>query len=453
MVRLSLLLLLSALALIALLVWCISRWDVWFGNSPEAPYKAADMPERVMLTFGDTCELNRNISWMCGESVSPAFVEFIDKQTQETRRVDVGGEVFESRGGKAAYYVARLRNLEAGHTYRYRVSSGGKWSEWYEFSLQPSEEKDFSFIYIGDVQDSLGGITGQFLRKTLAHNPDASFLVCGGDLIEQPNHAYWNEAFQSMDSIRQTLPILTVTGNHDYLKGIIAELERRFSLTHSYYLDSMEGVNQVFTIRYKDMQLFCLDSNREFFHLYTQRNWLERKLEASKAKWKVVVLHHPLYSIRGKGNNLIQRWIFDGLIREHKVDAVLQGHEHAYARMTNHLDNGTPTTPIYTVSHCSPKNYRIEFDELFDRFGSGSRYYQKLRTAGDTLFITAVDACTQTLYDSLFIVKNSQATRLTDAARRLPETIRFTPTPGNKKDAAFAKRIEEYKRRRHAVNR
>ncbi len=145
----------------------------------------------------------------------------------------------------------------------------------------------------------------------------------------------------------------------------------------------------------------------------------------------------------------IQRWMFDGLIREHGVDVVLQGHEHAYARMTHHEADSTATTPVYTVSHCSPKNYRIEFNERFDKFGSGSRYYQKVRTSGDTLFLSATDAHTGTCYDSLFIVKKKGETRLMDCGKEIPEVITFTPNPNSKKDAAFAERIRAYKQRRN----
>ena len=227
-------------------------------------------------------------------------------------------------------------------------------------------------------------------------NPDAEFFVCGGDLTERPTDAYWGETFESLDSIAQSVPVLTVTGNHDYLKGLICTLERRFSLIHSFYLDSMVGENQVYTVRYKDLQIFCLDSNREFPYLWTQRQWLQEKLAASQAKWKVVVLHHPLYSVRGSMNNLIQRWMFDGLIREHNVDLVLQGHEHAYARI-----GGRPT---YIISHCSPKGYRIDPPEgRFDKIEKDIRTYQKVRICGDTLFMTAFDAVEGTLIDSLCI--------------------------------------------------
>lgn len=431
----------------ALIVWCASRWDVWFHNPEEAAYTVPTMPSRVLLTFGDANGKNRNVSWMCGDEIRDASVELVDVEGGRTEHVDAVGEVFESRSGKAAYYVARLRDLKAGHYYRYRVWTGGETSEWHTFFVADTDE--VSFLYVGDIQDTIGGITNRLLRKAFLKNPDAEFLVCGGDLTERPTDAYWGETFASLDSVGQTMPVLTVTGNHDYLKGVIMKLERRFSLIHSYFLDSMEGENQVFTVRCKDVQIFCLDSNREFFYLWTQRQWLEKQLAASQAKWKVVVLHHPLYSIKGSMNNLIQRWMFDGLIRDSGVDVVLQGHEHAYARMTQHDEDGVAMPPVYTVSHCSPKGYRIEFDERFDKFGWGSRYYQKVRTNQDTLFLTATDANDGTLYDSLYIVKRGSMVKLMDEGKDIPEKIEFTPAPDSKKDAAFAERIQAYKERRN----
>lgn len=83
--------------------------------------------------------------------------------------------------------------------------------------------------------------------------------------------------------------------------------------------------------------------------------WLEEQLKKSNARWKIVVLHHPLYSIKGSMNNLFQRTMFNPLVEEYGVDLVLQGHEHAYARMTAHGENGEAQAPVYTVSHCSPK--------------------------------------------------------------------------------------------------
>ncbi|MDE7118920.1 MAG: fibronectin type III domain-containing protein, partial [Bacteroidaceae bacterium] len=270
----------------ALVVWCANRWKAWFHNPDEALYEAAATPSRVLLTFGDENGLNRNVSWTCGDEVCDAFVELLDETDSLFRKVKAEGEVFVSRGGSSCYYVARLRGLDAGHSYRYRVWTGKESSPWRAFRLPEADDHETSFLYMGDVQDSIGGIANQLLKRAFGQHPDAEFLVCGGDLTERPTDAFWNEVFEGLDSVGQAVPVLTVTGNHDYLKAPICVLERRFSLIHSYFLDSMVGENHVFTVRYKDVQLFCLDSNREFFYLWTQRQWLSEQLAASTAKWK-----------------------------------------------------------------------------------------------------------------------------------------------------------------------
>ena len=115
--------------------------------------------------------------------------------------------------------------------------------------------------------------------------------------------------------------------------------------------------------------------------------------------------------------------------------------------MTRHDDRGRATTPVYTVSHCSPKNYRIQFSDRFDRYGLSSRYYQTVTVHADTLTLAAYDAHSHTLYDSLQVVKHHGHASLRDFARAIPENLRYTPDPDNPDDQAFAQRIADYKRR------
>ena len=210
------------------------------------------------------------------------------------------------------------------------------------------------------------------------------------------------------------------------------------------------GRNQVYSLRYGSAEFFLLDSNRELPYLLTQRRWLEKRLQESQARWKILVLHHPLYSLKG-WNNLVQRWVFDGLIRKYGVDLVLQGHEHAYARMTN-IDNKLicKTTPVYTVSHCSPKNYRIQFDKRFDKFGISSRYYQTVEVKEDSLVLAAYEVYGHQLYDSLLIVKHGagEEGHIIDLGQDIPEYLEYVPDPHKKKDLKFAKRIKEYQKRK-----
>lgn len=432
------------LSLLALAVWLAVRWNVWFGNPPEEPVPPLMTPAHVLLTFGNSDGMSRNVSWQCDTVLRPSHLELVCLEDSDTTRIDAQGEVFQSRKGKAAYYVARLRQLKPSMHYRYRAVSGDGQSPWFSFTTHPLRPKQFSFMFVGDVQDTIGGIANRLLLDAWGHHPDTEFLVCGGDLIERPANQYWAETFGTLDSIGQSMPVLNVTGNHDYFKGVIQRLERRFPLVFSYFLDSKVDDNMVYTLNYGDAQIFVLDSNREFFYLWTQRQWLKQQLEQSKAKWKILVLHHPLYSIKG-GNNKVQQWMFGDLVRGYGIDLVLQGHEHAYARMTAHDDLAGAIAPVYTISHCSPKNYRIHFDDRFDKYGISSRYYQTVTVGRDTLFMATHDAYNHALYDSLMIVVSPTKGHLVvDLGKGIPEYMEYTPDPANKKDRKFAERIQEY---------
>ena len=435
----------TLLLVVGLSLWMYSRWDVWFHNPEEGPYTSPAEPHRVLLTFGDDRESSRNVSWQADSILHPSYLE-LARPDGDTVSIDATGEVFRSRSGQAAYYVVRLRELQPEAQYGYRVVTNGKASPWYHFRTYEEKRHELSFLYVGDVQDSIGGKANRFLREALSRHDQCEFLVCGGDLTERPIDAYWAETFRDVDSICQAMPLLTVTGNHDYLKGLPCVLERRFSLVFSYFLDAMVGDNQVYTLCYGPAQFFLLDSNRELPYLLTQRHWLEKQLEKSTAQWKIVVLHHPLFSIIGS-NNLIQRWVFNDLIEKYNVDLVLQGHEHAYARMTRHESDGKAVTPVYTVSHCSPKNYYIDFGNRFDKFGISSRYYQTVDIIGDTLRMATYEVYNHSLYDSLCIIKHQQAVDIRDYGRGIPEYMEFSPDLSKGKDRAYAKRIEEYKAR------
>lgn len=266
--------------LLGLGFWINSRWSAWFHNEEEAPYSPLNQPGRVLLTFGDNNELSRNISWQYDSIVVPSHVDLVDTLCKDTIRIPAQGEIFRSRSGQAAYYVARLRSLQPDHYYTYRVCNEDNVSPWYHFrTYNSSTRNDYSFLYVGDVQDSINGKANTFFKEAFQQHSDTEFLVFGGDLTERPTEQRWEETYRGLDSIGQCYPVLTVTGNHDYLKYVIRKLERRFSLIFSYFLDSMIGENQVYTLKYNDMQLFCLDSNREFFYLWTQKQWLEKELK------------------------------------------------------------------------------------------------------------------------------------------------------------------------------
>lgn len=399
-----------ALILIGLSIWASFRWEAWFYNPPEEPYTAPKVPSRVLLTFGNDGEMSRMVSWMCDEKVD-ADAMLILADSTDTVKINAVGEVFESRSGKAAYYHAEIKNLKPDHTYCYAVKTNGATSQWYSFTTCYIQET-FSFLFMGDVQDTINGVANKLLREAISKHPEIEFVAFGGDLIERPTDRFYNEAFRSIDSICTAMPVINITGNHDYLKYLKRKCERRFALTFPYFLKGMKergDENHLFSFVYRNTQFFLLDSDRGAYFLNQQKSWLKEQLNESKAKHKIVLVHHPLYSVKKKNNNLIQRWMFNETIQDGGVELVLQGHEHGYTHCTSSEEplksDKCRNTPLYTISHCSPKNYKLKPTERFYPVLSESRFYQIVNVDAETITMKAYDANTHNLVDSVRIIK------------------------------------------------
>ena len=357
----------------------------WFHNPEEPLYAAINVPSRILLTFGGDGERSRMVSWRYDSVPATGWVELICGY--DTMRVEAVAQQAVSLGGKSVYYQAKLENLTWNATYQYRLCHPSITSDFFCFSMPDSTSENFSFIYMGDVQDTINGIFPVAMQNIRRKNPDASFYLFGGDVIERPHDCYWGEFFRSMDSVSQATPIVAIPGNHDYIKGVIARLEKRFTLVFPYLNNSDAGENNhVFTFRYKNAQFFLLDSNNGLINLYRQKQWLRRELAKSAARWKIVALHHPLYSIRGKYNNLFVRTFFEPVFNEYGVHLVLQGHEHGYARMT-----GEGNSPVYIISHNSPKVYKHVLNGNIEKYASAGRYYQHVSVGTDTLELRTFD--------------------------------------------------------------
>ena len=425
---------------------CWKRWNVWFHNKPEVAYVLTDEPQRVILTFGNDGELSRNVSWVCGGVSSRARLQYTQIGSGDTLWVEGASKFFKTLGGFCYANWAKLKGLAYGKSYAYRVWNDHRSSGWYSFTVQPDSTDHFSFVFIGDVQDTLHGKTRDLMENIRHRFPQTDFYAFAGDFAERPMNCYWEEAYQSVDSIAPRYPLIVSPGNHEYIKGLKRILEKRFSYFFSYLIESRYKENNVFAIDYKDATFITLDSNRDPWFMFSQREWLEKQLAASDKKWKIVMLHHPVYSIKGKMNNITVRWLFDDLFREYGVDLVLQGHEHNYARMTNRDGEGDRTTPVYLVSHASPKSYRLDFNEKYDRFGTNRRFYQRVDVGGDTLHVRAF-LDDNSLYDDVQIVKDASGIRVIDGAGDIPEILEM-PSLKGKKAEEFRQNAAKWLQRR-----
>jgi predicted phosphodiesterase len=79
------------------------------------------------------------------------------------------------------------------------------------------------------------------------------------------------------------------------------------------------------------VEFFALDSSNLD---RVQLAWLNERLAKSRADWKIVMLHHPLYtSGRYARSSRVHRWALEPILVRHGVDVVFSGHEHIYQRV------------------------------------------------------------------------------------------------------------------------
>ena len=390
---------------VAILVFL--RWEAWFGNPVEPRFYTSQEPTHILLTMGQDASI-RIVSWQCDSIKRNAFIEYFHCDTsQQGHHVPskslAESKVYTSQGGTSVFYRAEIPIQHNGVHY-YRICQEGlEPTPWHRFAVPYMSDKQLNFVYIGDVQDSIGGITGTTTQDIVTRHPESELFILGGDLIHRPHEAYWDEAFAGIHAFASTYTTLATTGNHEYVKGIAKKSEERFPLHFSYFLETYSNNGFCYyTLRYDHAEFFFIDSNCNIIDLIKQRGMLKKAFAQSTAQWKIVVLHHPPYSIRRNTNNLPLRWLLAPLLKECTIDLVLCGHEHGYARIEPH-----DTPPVYIISHCSPKVYRHKNSEIATVYHNSDRYYQHITIVNDTLSATTRTANGE-IIDELTMVKNSE---------------------------------------------
>jgi acid phosphatase len=177
---------------------------------------------------------------------------------------------------------------------------------------------------------------------------DAGFVISVGDNFYEDGVAslsdpHWQQSFENVYSAPSLhVPWFVILGNHDYHANTDAQLQygkahSRWIMPARYYTKVMRlgpaAHVEFFFIdtspmigEYQNMPIMASIHQQD---VPAQLAWLDQALGASKAQWKIVMGHHPIYSA-GSGHGDQQDMITNilPLLRKHNVPAYFSGHDH-----------------------------------------------------------------------------------------------------------------------------
>lgn len=432
------------------------RWRAWFGNSPEEPYRTPNQIDRVTLTAGEHFQSERTVSWRCGESLQDSWLEYAVGSSQDTLQakewiaLPAEGTLVETRSGKGCYYTAKIHGLQAGQSYCYRVSTGALRSDVFDFSVSASLDTVSRLIYLGDVQDPMGEVSTKLFSslKKLNDSIPQDAILAAGDQIEGATDVYWRVWYDAIPQQWQaSMPMLFSTGNHEYIKrGFARELDPRWVHQYNYPSNGPEGYHgRTYYVDMPMVRLIFLDTTPlTLFNAWGTRAWLQTALRSSSQPWQIVVFHHAVRSVRQGRSNPLMQYLFKPVLQDGGADLVLQGHDHAYSRITTKGEDNELLSPVYVVSTSSPKMYRNEFSLMHDRLASGMQLYQTLELTKSAIRYRAYQLGGE-LYDDVEIL-HAQAPDMphivVDYAGEWPERFLYDGFGANSKGQ---KRAEQYR--------
>lgn len=345
----------------------------------------------------DTSQINLN--WYTDNKSADVKVKFTDGKDTIT----AGASTNDAVEGKTAC-KATVSELKPGTAYKYSISEdGGKtWSKEYEYKTPSSGE--FTFGFVGDPQLNNGNedknsavfsadkTTKTGWNDTLQALADKNvdLIASAGDQVDDTNggsEVQYSELFSS--AVMQSIPFAAAVGNHDRHNGFLYH----YNLPNEQDVSSI--VNETTTAAAKEVTTdkgnYFYSFNNALFVVINDSSYPSSTEEAKpyieafrqtltnavKAypdyKWLFVQHHKSTESVaQHVADRDIQYYVEAGLEKlmdEFKVDVVLAGHDHVYAR-TYAMSDGKRVSDL-TNSYVDPTGTVY----LTCNTGSGLKYY------------------------------------------------------------------------------
>ena len=227
-----------------------------------------------------------------------------------------------------------MRGLTPGAEFKYMIPGSSRL--WTARAL-PGPSAPLAFSAFGD---SGSGEAPQWRVAGVLERSRPQLVLLLGDIVypRGADEEYDRKYFAPYGPLLSRVPFFTAPGNHDYGNAWLAAAgQRRFEEGYARVHDKPKyysfDAGPAHFIALDDNEADYVSAAAPIGPASEQRAWLERDLAASKAPWKFVFLHVPLYtSTAFHGDNDYVRRSLEPLLRRYGVAVVFQGHDHRYER-------------------------------------------------------------------------------------------------------------------------
>ena len=294
------------------------------------------------------------------------------------------GSVIESREVRALHTIM-VKGLEPATRYPFVVRAGGA-PRYGALTTAPRDDSGagFRFLIYGDNRSD-DAAHAAVVRAMVSAASD--FVVNTGDLVERGGSASeWQTFFDIEAPLTRERPIFACVGNHELTDGAGIQFVRYFGPAplppiavapaakvigiplhdagpEKLTLDQLSG-----TFRWSNARFFMVNGMVEYGS-GPSRAWLEKVLSDSDNEpdliWRIVVVHHGPWSSGPHGDNArLHEGGIPELLRAHKIDLVISGHDHIYERGIAdglaYLVSGGGGSPVYRVKKAEATSRRYE---------------------------------------------------------------------------------------------
>lgn len=335
----------------------------------EAEETAPDVSSAVLEEGEDDSSVI--VNWMSASSGYYA-VKYMDA---DQYRKDPS--IFEQKSAKVlmgrrdsmntAVHRATLRFLKASTQYVYCISRIGSIRHSDMLYFTTPGITSVSFAVLGDPQLGAYGKDDQSLwnhnMQLLTEQEFPEHLFVMGDLAD--NAVSYEESLHSYFAFRQPslfkqVPLVCVKGNHD----AAGEAETLFDLQYKEGDYSFICQNVLFMV---------IDSN--LTDIQVHKKFLADTIAASDRKWKIVLMHHSIFS-SGEHTEQLEsmRSDFSALFSAMDIDLVISGHDHIYSR--SFLMKGETVMPDQSDAQDTFSKETGETLYISSGSSSGNKFYK-----------------------------------------------------------------------------